>query len=77
MRCLRRLRLSPERRALLAVTVLTSMDADELRSVGVDSPPLDQVHRLAQTAASARSTVSCALRLRRARSKRLWVRTAF
>lgn len=38
---------------LLAVTVLTSMDADELSSVGVDSPPLDQVHRLAQTAASA------------------------
>ncbi|WP_148254868.1 orotidine-5'-phosphate decarboxylase [Aidingimonas lacisalsi] len=33
---------------LIAVTVLTSMDADELRAVGVDATPVEQVERLAR-----------------------------
>jgi orotidine-5'-phosphate decarboxylase len=32
---------------VVAVTVLTSLDGDDLRSVGVDSDPADQVRRLA------------------------------
>lgn len=38
---------------LLGVTVLTSMDAPGLRSIGVDSPPADQVNRLAHLAIDA------------------------
>ncbi|MCB2102020.1 MAG: orotidine-5'-phosphate decarboxylase [Rhodobacterales bacterium] len=33
---------------VLGVTVLTSMDADDLRAVGVESPPAEQVLRLAR-----------------------------
>ena len=35
---------------VVAVTVLTSLDGDDLRSVGVDSGPADQVRRLAAIA---------------------------
>lgn len=35
---------------LLAVTVLTSMDAGELAAIGVDAPPAEQVARLASLA---------------------------
>ena len=35
---------------ILAVTVLTSMDADQLHSVGVSCPPATQVLRLAKVA---------------------------
>jgi orotidine-5'-phosphate decarboxylase len=35
---------------LLAVTVLTSLDADDLRAIGVDASPADQVLRLARLA---------------------------
>jgi len=38
---------------LLAVTVLTSMDEQELGAIGVQDTPKDQVHRLAQTAADS------------------------
>src|SRR5690606_37728877 len=41
-----------ERRPLLvAVTVLTSMDTEDLRQVGVDSEPMVQVQRLARLSA--------------------------
>ena len=43
---------SPQTR-IVAVTVLTSLDGDDLRSIGVDSEPREQVERLA---ALARST---------------------
>jgi orotidine-5'-phosphate decarboxylase len=42
--------LSPPK--LLAVTVLTSMDEDQLRAVGVTSSPVEQVLRLAALASS-------------------------
>ena len=32
---------------LIAVTVLTSLDADDLRDIGIDRPPAEQVTRLA------------------------------
>ena len=38
---------------LIAVTVLTSMDGPTLRSIGVDSTPMDQVIRLARMAKTA------------------------
>jgi orotidine-5'-phosphate decarboxylase len=38
---------------LIAVTVLTSLDAGELQAVGVDDPPARQVHRLAGLARNA------------------------
>ena len=43
---------SPETR-VVAVTVLTSLDRDDLRSIGVDSEPREQVERLAALARSA------------------------
>jgi len=43
---------SPETR-VVAVTVLTSLDGDDLRSIGVDSEPREQVERLASLARSA------------------------
>ena len=43
---------SPETR-VVAVTVLTSLDGDDLRSIGVDSEPRDQVARLSSLARSA------------------------
>ena len=43
---------SPETR-VVAVTVLTSLDGDDLRSIGVDSEPREQVARLAALARSA------------------------
>ena len=43
---------SPETR-VVAVTVLTSLDGDDLRSIGVDSEPREQVERLAALARSA------------------------
>lgn len=42
-----------ERPWLIAVTVLTSLDAGELRAVGLDDPPARQVHRLAGLAHEA------------------------
>jgi orotidine-5'-phosphate decarboxylase len=44
---------SPDAPRLLAVTVLTSMDAQELESVGVLNPPAEQVLRLAGLAWSS------------------------
>lgn len=44
---------APDAPRLLAVTVLTSMDAAELSSIGVADPPAAQVLRLAQLARSA------------------------
>jgi orotidine-5'-phosphate decarboxylase len=41
---------TPDSPALLAVTVLTSMDAKELAATGVHSQPAEQVERLAKTA---------------------------
>ncbi len=38
----------PDRPLLIAVTVLTSMSAEDLREVGVDAVPADQVLRLAR-----------------------------
>jgi len=43
---------SPETK-VVAVTVLTSLDGDDLRSIGVDSEPREQVARLAALARSA------------------------
>ena len=43
---------SPETK-VVAVTVLTSLDGDDLRSIGVDSEPREQVERLAALARSA------------------------
>jgi len=43
---------SPETR-VVAVTVLTSLDGDDLRSIGIDSEPREQVERLAALARSA------------------------
>ena len=42
-----------ERPWLIAVTVLTSLDAGELHAVGVDDPPARQVHRLTGLARNA------------------------
>lgn len=39
--------------AVCAITVLTSMDAEQLESIGVDSTPAEQVERLAKLARSA------------------------
>lgn len=39
--------------ALLAVTVLTSLDQNDLKQIGVQDTPLDQARRLAQLAQSA------------------------
>lgn len=44
---------SGPRPLLIAVTVLTSMDAPTLQAVGVDASPLDQVVRLARVTQSA------------------------
>ena len=44
---------SPKSLRLLAVTVLTSMDATQLAGIGVDSSVADQVVRLARLAAAA------------------------
>lgn len=38
---------APPRTKVVAVTVLTSLDGDDLRSIGVDYPPKTQVERLA------------------------------
>ena len=43
---------SPETK-VVAVTVLTSLDGDDLRSIGVDSEPREQVERLAALTRSA------------------------
>lgn len=43
----------PKAPQLLAVTVLTSMDPDQLSSVGIDRSPSQQVQQLALTATSA------------------------
>ena len=43
---------SPETR-VVAVTVLTSLDGSDLRSIGIDSEPREQVERLAALARSA------------------------
>ena len=43
---------SPQTR-IVAVTVLTSLDGDDLRSIGIDSEPREQVERLAALARSA------------------------
>ncbi|MDG2033201.1 MAG: orotidine-5'-phosphate decarboxylase [Rhodospirillales bacterium] len=40
-------RLGVEKPVVLAVTVLTSLDADDLADIGVDGHPVDQVKRLA------------------------------
>jgi orotidine-5'-phosphate decarboxylase len=41
---------APEKTKVVAVTVLTSLDADDLKSVGVSAQPKEQVERLAQLA---------------------------
>jgi orotidine-5'-phosphate decarboxylase len=46
-------RAREERCRLLAITVLTSMDADALAAVGVAASPADEVSRLARLACSA------------------------
>jgi orotidine-5'-phosphate decarboxylase len=43
----------PNAPRLLAVTVLTSMDAAQLAGIGITVPPMDQVARLARLAWSA------------------------
>ena len=45
---------APAGTKVVAVTVLTSLDGDDLRSIGVSSEPRDQVERLAGLARSAR-----------------------
>ncbi len=44
---------APPETRVVAVTVLTSLDGDDLRSIGVDSEPREQVARLAALARSA------------------------
>jgi orotidine-5'-phosphate decarboxylase len=44
---------APASTKVVAVTVLTSLDGDDLRSIGVPSEPRDQVERLAELAQSA------------------------
>ena len=44
---------APPRTKVVAVTVLTSLDGDDLRSIGVSSEPREQVERLAGLARSA------------------------
>ena len=44
---------APASTKVVAVTVLTSLDGDDLRSIGVSSEPRDQVERLAGLARSA------------------------
>ena len=44
---------APEGTKVVAVTVLTSLDGDDLRSIGVDSEPREQVERLAALTRSA------------------------
>jgi orotidine-5'-phosphate decarboxylase len=44
---------APPETRVVAVTVLTSLDGDDLRSIGVDSEPREQVERLAALARSA------------------------
>lgn len=44
---------APSGTKVVAVTVLTSLDGDDLRSIGVSSEPRDQVERLAGLARSA------------------------
>jgi len=41
---------APPETRVVAVTVLTSLDGDDLRSIGVDSEPREQVERLAALA---------------------------
>lgn len=54
---------APERPILLAVTVLTSMDADGLKGIGVNATPVEQVLRLARLAqASGLDGVVCSAR---------------
>jgi orotidine-5'-phosphate decarboxylase len=43
----------PDRPVILAVTVLTSMDAESLRAIGIDRTPRDHVMRLARMAVEA------------------------
>ena len=44
---------APEGTKVVAVTVLTSLDGSDLRSIGVDDDPHEQVNRLAELARSA------------------------
>ena len=44
---------APVSTKVVAVTVLTSLDSDDLRSIGVSSDPREQVERLAELAQSA------------------------
>jgi orotidine-5'-phosphate decarboxylase len=44
---------APARTKVVAVTVLTSLDGEDLRSIGVSSEPREQVERLAKLARSA------------------------
>lgn len=43
----------PNRPKLIAVTVLTSMGPEDLRGIGIEAAPQDQVHRLAALTAEA------------------------
>ena len=46
-------RAAPSTTKVVAVTVLTSLDGDDLRSIGVSSEPREQVERLAELTRSA------------------------
>lgn len=55
---------------VLGVTVLTSMDAEDLTQIGIDTPPADQVARLAELAAASglRGLVCSPLEIERLRN---------